>query len=53
MSRDHTWFKMNLIQMRPKGQAGQLVHEEANLCTTNSVQTVLETVDVTTANILL
>ena len=36
---------MNLMQMRPNGHADRLVHEEAHLCTTNSVQTILERVD--------
>ena len=44
---------MNLVQMRPKGHVDRLVHEEAHLCTTNSVQTILERVDGTAANILL
>ena len=48
-----TWFKMNLVQMRPKGHADRLVHKEAHLCTTNSLQTVLKRVDGTAANILL
>jgi len=38
--------------MRPKGYADWLVHEEAHLVTTNSLQTILERVDVTAANIL-
>jgi len=45
-------FKTNLIQMRPNGLADRLVHEEVHLYTTNSVQAILERVDVTAAILL-
>ena len=46
-------IQIDLVQMRPKGRADRLVHEEAHLKSLYSIQTILERVDFTAADILL